>query len=344
MNDDQLSRLLKDAVSDIEPADRIEELRASVRPRGRIVHLLHARPWYAAAGIVAAVICLVATITTVASNNSADPGFAGPPGSTRPTVIATDTAVRTESPTGETRTYAVYYIGTSPQDKPVLYREFHRGSAAASPTRLAIDGLESRPLDPDYVTPWRPRDIVEVKPDLARDVVYVSLGHDRLEDRPASMSPAYARAAVQQVVYTVQAAVGKRLPVQFLIAGVPAATVLGIPATEPIPQRNVLQTLSLMSISDPNEGETVSGKLRVRGVNNGFEGNVVVHLERGGTSYLQKATIGGWGEGRLFPWQVTLDVSGLEPGTYTLVASNDDPSGGQEGFGPATDTRTIVVK
>jgi hypothetical protein len=237
MNDDQLSRLLKDAVSDIEPADRIEELRASVRPRGRIVHLLHARPWYAAAGIVAAVICLVATITTVASNNSADPGFAGPPGSTRPTVIATDTAVPTESPTGETRTYAVYYIGTSPQDKPVLYREFHRGSAAASPTRLAIDGLESRPLDPDYVTPWRPRDIVEVKPDLARDVVYVSLGHDRLEDRPASMSPAYARAAVQQVVYTVQAAVGKRLPVQFLIAGVPAATVLGIPATEPTPTR-----------------------------------------------------------------------------------------------------------
>jgi hypothetical protein len=158
------------------------------------------------------------------------------------------------------------------------------------------------------------------------------------------MSPAYARAAVQQVVYTVQAAVGKRLPVQFLIGGVPAATVLGLPATEPIRQGKVLQTLSQMSISDPNEGETVSGTLRVRGVNNGYEGTVAVHLERGGTSYLEQATIGGWGTDKLFAWETTLDVSGLEPGTYTLVASNDDPSGGQEGFGPATDTRTIVVK
>ena len=40
----------------------------------------------------------------------------------------------------------------------------------------------------------------------------------------------------------------------------------------------------------------------------------------------------------------TIDVSDLAPGTYTFVAMTDDPSGGAEGFGPITDTRTIIVE
>jgi hypothetical protein len=52
----------------------------------------------------------------------------------------------------------------------------------------------------------------------------------------------------------------------------------------------------------------------------------------------------GWGEDKLFAWEVEVDVSTLAPGTYTFVAMNDDPSGGAEGHGPAVDTRTIVVE
>ena len=47
--------------------------------------------------------------------------------------------------------------------------------------------------------------------------------------------------------------------------------------------------------------------------------------------------------GKLFEWTAQVDLTGLAPGTYTFVAMNDDPSGG-EGGGPDVDTRTIVVE
>ena len=57
----------------------------------------------------------------------------------------------------------------------------------------------------------------------------------------------------------------------------------------------------------------------------------------------QHGTALGWGGERLYSWSVPIDTSDLSPGTYTLVASNDDLSGGGEGWaGP--DTRTIVLK
>ncbi len=52
----------------------------------------------------------------------------------------------------------------------------------------------------------------------------------------------------------------------------------------------------------------------------------------------------GSGGDRLYGWSVPIDTSDLSPGTYTLVASNVDLSGGGEGFGPATDTRTLVLR
>ncbi len=51
----------------------------------------------------------------------------------------------------------------------------------------------------------------------------------------------------------------------------------------------------------------------------------------------------GW-EGQPVPWEAEIDVSSLEPGTYTFVALTDDPTGGTEGPGPTYDTRTIVVE
>ena len=154
MNDDQLRQLLRDAVSDVEPDDRIEELRASVRPGVPVVRVFHARPWYAAAAIVAAVICLVAYVVNVASNNSAEPGYAGQPdgSSGPPTVIATDTAAAdpSSSPSGDTHEYAVYYVGKDPHEKPVLFRELHGGAEATSAGQLAQEGLQTTPLDPDY--------------------------------------------------------------------------------------------------------------------------------------------------------------------------------------------------
>ena len=52
----------------------------------------------------------------------------------------------------------------------------------------------------------------------------------------------------------------------------------------------------------------------------------------------------GWMD-RLYEWETEpIDVSALPPGRYTFVAMTSDPSGGAEGFGPTSDTRTIIVE
>ena len=69
-DDDRLRRLLSDAVSDIEPRDRIAEIRASVHPDPQVVPMSRPRPWlYALAGAVAsaAVIGVIAYTTNVLS-------------------------------------------------------------------------------------------------------------------------------------------------------------------------------------------------------------------------------------------------------------------------------------
>jgi hypothetical protein len=345
MNDDQLRRLLNDAVSDVDPDDRLEELRASVRPGARVVHHLHARPWYSAAAIVAAVICLVAFITNVASNNSADHGFSGQPGSSTPTMIATDTSepsptVPPGTPPGE---LLVYYLGSGPKGD-VLYPEMV--PAGDDPVHTAISALMADPRDPDYRSAWGPGSILTAK--LRHGVVEIELGAMR-SHRPRSMSPRTANEIVQQAIWTFHAASGRHdTKVQFLRNGKPAASVLGVAADHPLQPGRVLDVLSLMSISSPTEGQEITrGRFVVTGTNNGPESTVILKVVRstGGEVVLQAhGTALDWGGDRLYGWSVPIDTSELSAGTYTLIASNDDPSGGEEGVGPASDTRTIVIE
>jgi hypothetical protein len=345
MNDDQLRRLLNDAVSDVEPDDRLEELRASVRPGARVVHHLHARPWYAAAAIVAAVICLVAYITNVASNKSSGPGFATPGGSTGPTIIATDTSQ--PSPTTASGTPAgdvlIYSLGDGPKGD-VLYPE--AVPAGGDPLHTAISALMAGPRDPDYRSAWGPGSILTAQ--LRHGVVEIELGAMRAH-RPRSMSARTADEIVQQAIWTFHAASGRHdTQVQFLRHGKPAASVLGVAADHPLQPGHVLDVLSLMSISSPVEGQEITrGRFVVTGTNNGPESNVILELRRspGGQVVLREhgSALGSGGD-RLYGWSVPIDTSDLSPGTYTVVASNDDLSGGGEGFGPATDTRTIILE
>jgi hypothetical protein len=352
-DDDQLRRLLSDAVSHVEPHDRLAQIRGSVRADPEVVPMSRPRPWrYAVIGVAAtvAVIGGVAFASgALPGNNNADdhtpvgPGPSSnhttapvtPPSSSAPT---TPTSLGTATPAGA---YAVYYVGRNAAGRPVLFREFHpgtplQGDAAA---QQAVDALEAQPLDPDYSTAWPAGAISQVT--LAGDTIDVTLADGALHDRPGGMSPAEARAAIQQVIYTVQAAYQLRAPVQFKLRGNPIDQVLGQPTSEPLAQGKVLDTLSLVNISSPNEGQQVSGTLMVTGVNNTFEGTSVIYLERNGKKYLIKPTIGGMGGNRLYPWTVKLDLTKVPPARYTLVARNDDPSG--QGH-PDQDTRTIIVE
>ena len=351
-DDDRLAALLSDAVSDLEPADRL----ADIRSRTKVVPMSSRRPWLYAVG--GAVVATAATITAIAyaghlRDTSADTGPSGHGGghSGRPvhSSAPSDPASGPETggptmsppvvPSATGTTYAVYYVGDGPGKRgPVLFREFHRG--AGDKVELALKDLGGGALDGDYRSVWAEGDLTGAS--LDGDVIDVDVDA-RVHDRPAGMSQAEAEASVEQVIYTVQAAFGTRAPVQFRLNGNPVDQVLGVPTSEPLSQGKLTDTLSLMSISSPNEGDVISGNsLTVTGANNGFEGSAVVKLMSGDRMVQHKSTIGGWGGDKLYPWTVTFDVSGLAPGTYTIVASNDDPSGG-EGNGPDVDTRVISI-
>lgn len=350
-DDDRMRQLLSDAVSEVDPDDRWAEIRASVRSDPKVVPMSHGRPWrYAVAGIVAtaAVIGVVAYLTSVAGEDPTvlGPASQGGKGPTHPTTItATDSSVpspqdRAATDPAQWRKAVIYYLGRGPKGA-VLYRELSPAPPTVSPLEYAIDGLMTEPVDPDYRTPWLPGWLDTAT--AAGGVIRVDVGNAPAR-RPASMSSREASEAVQQVIYTVQAAVQRHDQVQFLRQDRPAVSVLGVPTGQALSQGQVIKVLSLMNITEPVDGLHVSrGPLTVTGVNNGYEGTVVVRLVHQGRTVRTKAGIAsGWMDpNRLFPWRLDLDTSTLSPGRYTLVASNDDPSG--QGLA-ARDTRTIYLK
>jgi hypothetical protein len=341
----QLRRLLSDAVSEIDPENRLDELRASVHPRPKVVPMSRSRSWYAATGILAtaAVIGVIAYVTSMSIDKNTNVGPATDPGTKLPsmTATATDTALASASPGPDTQWHAaaVYYLGNGPRG-PVLYREWSARPPTTKALEYAIEGLMTDPSDPDYRTAWKAGWLRSASAGNGR--IRIDLG-DAPALRPRSMTAREASEAIQQVVYTVQAAAQNRDLVQFTRHGKPATSVLGVPTTQPVRQGKVLDVLSLMNITDPAEGVHVSrGRFVVTGVNNGYEAHVLVRLVRNGKTYLTKPGMAsGAYENRLFPWRVSLDTSKLVPGRYLVVASNGDGKGDGN---VDQDTRTIYLK
>lgn len=346
----RLRGLLSDAVSDIEPENRLDELRASVHPSPRVVPMSRPRSWYAAAGIVAtaAVIGIVAYVTSVAGDKSTDLGPATDSGTAPPSATATDPAA-TQGPgsstKAQTRPLAVYFLGHGPQGD-VLYHETVPVSVGVKPLDVAVSALMDRPSDSDYRTGWYAGTLISAS--AKHGVVRVELGPIPA-GRPASMSQRTAYETVQQAVYTFQDATARLdAEVQFLRHGKPAARVLGVPTAQPVGPGRVVDVLSRINIGSPTEAQLVqSGRLVVSGTNNDDRGRVTVRLVRKGASgektVLSKAGVAtGFGDAdRLYPWRVVLDTSTLPPGPYTVVATNDDPGGHGN---PATDTRAVVLR
>lgn len=224
---------------------------------------------------------------------------------------------------------AVYFVASGPFGD-ALVREFQPGGADLA---SAVDLLSGTPQDPDYTNPasgWV-QDAAQDGDEIVATVDGAAPGGDD------------ASLVVQQVVYTLQAAVGGTLPVRFVDADGGDVTALG-GASNPVAAAPQLDTLLLVNITDPAEGTTVSGSFTATGRASSFEATVPWEL-RSGDQVVDSGVLthgGDWATG-LGPWSVTVDVSDLDPGTYTFIARTDDPSGG-EGPGPSEDTKDIVVQ
>jgi len=296
-----LHDLFHDAVDGIEPADRLTELRARTASPERAA----ARPWFWAAGATVLATAAAVAVVAVVSDGSDAPGH-----------HHHDMAM---DPSASTQLVAAYFLG----DNELLYREFDE-VPAGDPLRAALDRIQQPPEDPDYNSAFPPGSFSGV-----------SLGDGTIRVDVADPEADVTGVAVQQVVYTLQAAAGERWPVEFRRLGElgPGEMVIADPAV-----------LNPVSISDPAEGNEYAGSMIARG-----------RVEPGGALWDLTGAIGGTvrqgavtattsGAG-LRPWQVTVDLEGLEPGSYTFtVRTTDTSEPGKTTFHTSTDTRTITVR
>jgi hypothetical protein len=94
----------------------------------------------------------------------------------------------------------------------------------------------------------------------------------------------------------------------------------------------------LVQVNDPGEGAVVGPRVRVTGEAAAFEANVPWQVLRDG-AVVEEGFATASECCRLAPFSFEVE---LDPGTYQLVVTEDDPSGG-EGRPPMRDTKTFTV-
>ncbi len=220
-----------------------------------------------------------------------------PPTSTTPaTTPPTTTPATTTVPPVTNVVLPVYRLGpVAPKSATLrLFREFtaHEVGTPATPDDRGLAALVSAmgpaPDGSAYVAPW-----ASVTP------LAVTVGADRITVRLSAGLSAVAgdeaRLAVQQLVWTVQGAVGQGLlPVAFELADGAAEVAPGQPTGRTYSQPTgaaVLQDVAPVWVDDPTRGSAVAaGPLTVTGVASTFEAAVSWQLLSGGKPVQSGAT------------------------------------------------------
>ncbi|WP_043497255.1 Gmad2 immunoglobulin-like domain-containing protein [Georgenia sp. SUBG003] len=263
---------------------------------------------------------------------TAEPG----PTTSAPPAVEPETSTAappTEGPSTDGSEVPVYYL-VDTRAGVRLARELR--DVGGDPLVGAVEAMIDGPTDPDYTTTWNPAtDVLSVERSDA--AITVDLSEDA---RTANAGSEAAAMMVQQLVHTVTGAADEDTPVRLLIEGEPAGELWGVLTwDEPVAPGDPSDVRVLVQIDTPAEGAEVTSPVTVRGEANAFEANVPwrVLTPDGGevTTGFTMTT-----EGQAFA-PFTFEVE-LDPGTYVVEISEDDPSGGQGGI-PMTDTRTFTV-
>jgi hypothetical protein len=235
-------------------------------------------------------------------------------------------------------TTAVYYtVDTRTGFR--LAREL-RDLPGEDPGVEAVETMIAGADDPDYATTWNPEtEVLGVT--VADGTIEVDLSADA---RTANVGSQGAELMVQQLVYTVTEAVdpdNAEADVLLLIEGEPAGELWGtLVWDQPTGRADPLDVRLLVQVDEPREGTTTSSPLRVEGEAAVFEATLVWRvLDEAGTEVLAGTTMTA--EGQTFaPFMFPVE---LDPGTYVVEITEDDPSDGEGGV-PMTDTRTVTIE
>jgi hypothetical protein len=241
------------------------------------------------------------------------------------------------SPSGgsqDTTLSGVYFM-TETRTGPRLMRE-QRDLPTQDTATGAVRAMIAGPEDPDYTSPWNPA--TQVLGVTRRGLGFrVDLSEDA---RTANIGSAGAALMIQQLVYTVTESTDKKAGVQLYIEGEPAGELWGaVSWDEPVFRAGEDRVRGFVQIDTPREGATASSPLTVTGEANVFEANVPWRVLDADGAVVEEGFTMTSEAFRFAPYSFTVD---LEPGTYTVEVTEDDPSDGEMGT-PMSDTRTVTV-
>jgi len=290
-------------------------------------------------GIVGALLAIVVTLgVTSVLDDDATPAADDPTPTGTPSETGATPSEETSAPPA-TFTVAAYFLGRTGRG-PKLFREFLPATGkdvAHAAVNVAMNGS----ADVDYHAPWQPTGASARSVSGDSSLVTIDLAGDaaKLHDRPPGMDEATASLAIEQLMRTAQGAlkVG-RAPVQFLVEGEHVDTLLGESVSEPLANQKDDDVLAHVWINTPTDGTEVSAGDEVEGLANSFEATVTWQLKQGNKVVEEGFTTA---EEAFTMAPYSFELPHVPPGVYTLVVSEDDPSGG-EGGGPDFDTKDIT--
>jgi hypothetical protein len=342
--EDRLRRSLADEARSITPSDRLgvilteaHDVRSRTRPRRWLVPAVAAAAAVLVAGTVWAVNRPSAPIPPATAVSTSTTPQATTPPTTEPSSVPTQTATgpttgpsattppATVPPVTTPASVPVYYIGAVADGSADLrlFREFVNApvakpvgaeSKALAALKLAMGAQV--PSGSSYIPVWsgvEPRAVAVTK---AGYLVTLSGG---LPSAP----PGGSNLAVQQLVWTVQAAGGEGpLQVRFVVPG-DADVAPGMPSDRPYERpTDAIEVSALLApiwVDEPFRGQSLKSgsRLSVKGVASTFEANVQWQLLKSGAEVEQgftTASIGAPGRGT-YTFRPTTT---LEPGDYVI--------------------------
>jgi hypothetical protein len=219
-----------------------------------------------------------------------------------------------------------------------LAREWIPVDSPRNAVEEAVTRMIAKPPVPQYDTLWNPA--TQVRSVEVRDgAINVDLG---LSGAPIIRGE--PETAIQQLVYTATAAASLvdrdygSMPVRVLVDGEPVDDLDGVDVSEALRRAAPLDVRQLVQLNEPSQGATVRSPVRVSGDAAVFEATLVWELRQDGR--VVDSGFDNTLEGQRFSeFEFELE---LEPGEYTIVITEDDPSDG-EGGEPMSDERTFTV-
>ena len=343
---DQVERQLRQALATevrrVQPPDRLGAILGAAHDAGPAsgggAH--GARRWLvpvAAAAAVAAVIGGVWAAGHGDGDRQVTPPMTNTTAPTTPTPSATSSSGPTSPTTSATTsapaqtqaaTLPVYFVGPIGDSKPTykLFREFVHGTVPTGPTpsekakaalALALDAQPYSNTD-GYLQPWSGQAIRDVR--VTPRLITVDLATAGNPD--AAVTAEVRRLAVQQLVWTVQAAVqGGNTPVRFTVDGAQAtlfgSVSTGQSFTRPASSES-WRDLAPIWVDSPTRDQVlpVARAVTVTGQATVFEASLAWDLKRAGSVVAQGHTTASIGAPERGSYSIALGK--LPAGTYTI--------------------------